>query len=277
MIINTIVMSIFGISMLDIYGINIITNLFYEITQIIGNVIKYLSNTQFYIFLNNLFTNKIESNPSSGTKDEFQPMTKEISGATKRNEESIKESRRIAEWLEKVNHKEEEWLDKINKEEEKEEIHNSNLNYFIIGGIIITLSACLIYIHWDDITPYTTSIWNWIRRRGRGDGGNNPDIPNNNDNRYNRWVDYLGLNRNNNNNNNNNPNRNNTIVIPDEDNTSIVLEDLTDHFPLEEVANKGKEVMKNKESTNLTSSSLENLNSTVEESWSNSRPTSPQS
>jgi hypothetical protein len=87
-------------------------------------------------------------------------MTKEISGETKRNEESIKESRRIAEWLDKVNHKEEEWLDKINKEE----IHNSNLNYFIIGGVIITLSACLIYIHWDDITPYTTSIWNWIRR-----------------------------------------------------------------------------------------------------------------
>jgi len=55
-------MSIFGISMLDIYGINILTNLFNEITHVITNITKYLTNTQFYNALSDLFgSKKVES------------------------------------------------------------------------------------------------------------------------------------------------------------------------------------------------------------------------
>jgi len=50
-VINTIVMSIFGISMVDLYGLSIFSALFAEITQITGNIVNYLSNTKFYNYI----------------------------------------------------------------------------------------------------------------------------------------------------------------------------------------------------------------------------------
>jgi hypothetical protein len=44
-------MSIFGISMMDLYGLSIFSALFAEVTQITGNIINYLSNTKFYNYL----------------------------------------------------------------------------------------------------------------------------------------------------------------------------------------------------------------------------------
>gem|GEM_PF-1599168 len=51
LIINTIAISIFGISMMDLYGLSIFSALFAEITQITGNIISYLRNTKVYSYL----------------------------------------------------------------------------------------------------------------------------------------------------------------------------------------------------------------------------------
>ncbi len=52
-------MSIFGISMLDIYGLSIITAFVIEISFITGNVLNYLTNTHFYTVISGLFGLKV--------------------------------------------------------------------------------------------------------------------------------------------------------------------------------------------------------------------------
>jgi hypothetical protein len=53
-------MSIFGISILDFYGISFIASFYAEITSILGNITGYLTNTHFYSILSGLFTQKVE-------------------------------------------------------------------------------------------------------------------------------------------------------------------------------------------------------------------------
>ena len=60
LILNTIVMSIFGISILDFYGISFLVSFYTEFTSIIGNIVNYLTNTHFYIVLSGLFGSKVE-------------------------------------------------------------------------------------------------------------------------------------------------------------------------------------------------------------------------
>lgn len=84
-ILNTIVMSIFGISMFDIYGFDIFYNLFKELNSIFSSMIDYLTNTHFYSILKNLFENKnISDNSSDGSDktvtqqlNKYLPETKE--------------------------------------------------------------------------------------------------------------------------------------------------------------------------------------------------------
>jgi hypothetical protein len=64
LIINTIVMSIFGISMLDFYGLSFISVFLAEISSITGNIINYLSNTKFYSYLAGLLTTKVVETPT---------------------------------------------------------------------------------------------------------------------------------------------------------------------------------------------------------------------
>jgi hypothetical protein len=84
-ILNTIVMSIFGISMFDIYGFDIFYKLFKELNSIFSSMIDYLTNTHFYSILKNLFENKnISDNSSDGSDktvtqqlNKYLPETKE--------------------------------------------------------------------------------------------------------------------------------------------------------------------------------------------------------
>jgi len=57
-ILNTIVMSIFGISLLDNFGFEFVSNFIIEMKIIIGNIVNYLTNTHFYNYLTELFYNK---------------------------------------------------------------------------------------------------------------------------------------------------------------------------------------------------------------------------
>jgi hypothetical protein len=68
-------MSIFGISILDNFGFEFMKNFLNEIRFITINIIDYFSNTQFYHFLNNLFSEKEKEAPSSGETDKIQRTT----------------------------------------------------------------------------------------------------------------------------------------------------------------------------------------------------------
>jgi hypothetical protein len=70
LIINTVVMSIFGISMLDLYGLSIISAFITEITSISANVINYLTNTKFYSIISNYLSYKMK------TPTRIEPFTK---------------------------------------------------------------------------------------------------------------------------------------------------------------------------------------------------------
>jgi len=89
-------MSIFGISLLDNFGLGFLKNFIMEIREITYSVIDYLSNTKFYNYLNKLFNknNVIEEVPSSEKTDKSRSLITEISSETIRNESSIRQNNR---------------------------------------------------------------------------------------------------------------------------------------------------------------------------------------
>jgi hypothetical protein len=60
-------MTIFGISILDFYGLSFIASFYSEISSLLGNVVNYLTNTHFYTVLSGLFSSKVESKQASKT------------------------------------------------------------------------------------------------------------------------------------------------------------------------------------------------------------------
>ena len=61
---NWIILSIFGISLIDNFGINVISNFLYEIKLVTASIVGYLTGTHFYSFLSTIFSTKeISSNP----------------------------------------------------------------------------------------------------------------------------------------------------------------------------------------------------------------------
>jgi hypothetical protein len=83
---DTIFMTIFGISLIDNFGFEFINILLIEIKSITSNIVEYLSNTECYNYLRNLFFKKqiIEKRfPSSRSNVETNSIE------TARNEKSI--------------------------------------------------------------------------------------------------------------------------------------------------------------------------------------------
>jgi hypothetical protein len=87
MALNSIVMSIFGLSLLDNFGFEFIKDFMIEIRFIAVNIIEYLSNTRFYQYLNNLFSNK-EEIPSSDKANKIGSVSEIKSDETRISEES---------------------------------------------------------------------------------------------------------------------------------------------------------------------------------------------
>jgi len=117
-ILNTIVMSIFGISILDFYGISFLVSFYTELTSIVGNVINYLTNTHFYETLAGLFSNKVEKveNPSKFQFNLNERTSNETNGVSKNS--------KINDWFNRP--------EEINKEPE-----SNNNKYYIIAGLLI--------------------------------------------------------------------------------------------------------------------------------------------
>jgi len=138
-IINTIVRSIFGISLLENFGFEFINNLLIELKIITGNIINYLSNTNFYLYLSKLFSSKEE-------KEEKEEVTSTGRSQSEKSSRIYKESssneRKIGQ--SDVNSKISEWLKPEEKTEVKidDKISKTNyIKYFIIGGTIIIISS----------------------------------------------------------------------------------------------------------------------------------------
>ena len=270
LLINWIILSIFGLSITDIYG-----------SEFISNILSYWRSTQFYIWLTQLFGIKINEKEIPSKLESF-----DIHSTT--NSQTNENNNKIVEWFDKIRGKEPEII-------EIEE--SSNLKYYIIAGVIITISGCFVYHYWDDISISTIQIINWFRTWGRrggddpgGNSGMNPtniqsiNIPTNveDQNYWNRFKHKLELwKRGNNENISNNSNnesisRNpiNALNILSEEVEDIVLED---NSKLEGSSDYNKYFKEDKGKGVLTSPSLEDLTAKTEESWSNSKPSSPSS
>lgn len=95
-IINTIVMSIFGISLLDNFGIEFINNFLIEVKIISGNIINYLSNTNFYLYLSKLFSSDEVTN---GSKPENSSRIYKENSSNERKIGQSEGNSKISEWL----------------------------------------------------------------------------------------------------------------------------------------------------------------------------------
>ena len=276
-VLNWLAVSVFGLTFIDIYG-----------SEFIVNIISFLKSTQIYQWYSHLLgykSEEVKQKPSSGLKSSNLPSTS--------NKERSAEDYRLLEWFDKIKNKQPEIID--NEQED-------NLKYYIIYGVIITISCCFIYHYWDDITPYASNIWNWFKgRRGGDNPGNNSStgasvsipsqttgnisIPTNSEvessrlawdkfkQKFKLWKD-----------NSSNPiSESLTEEIEVIDNTNPTEgssgssgsnESIDRYFP-ENPTIKGKEVDRTQV---LTSPSLEKLNTSVEETWSSStRDSSPDS
>jgi hypothetical protein len=83
-------MAIFGISLIDNFGIEFITNFFKEIKVIAYSITNYFSNTHFYSFIASLFSKKEDVTKETEVSLRERPM----SGENSRNESKIGESKR---------------------------------------------------------------------------------------------------------------------------------------------------------------------------------------
>jgi hypothetical protein len=162
-IINTIVMSIFGISLLDNFGIEFINNFLIELKIITGNIINYLSNTNFYLYLTKLFSSEEEFSSRGRSKSENSYGIYKESSSNESKVGQGEGNSKISEWLKP----EEKFEDKIENEISK----TNYIKYFLIGGTIIIISS-LGWVYWDEVKSTSQSILEWYFS-SRSDGSNN--------------------------------------------------------------------------------------------------------
>jgi hypothetical protein len=162
-ILNSIIVTIFGISFIDSFGFEFMNDFIIEIRIIIAKTVDYLTNTHFYIFLSKLFLDPSSENQSKPNKT--GSMIRENSFETNTNETKIGQSNR--------NSKISEWLKPEDKREPEPEPEIGYGKYIIIGGILI-IGSCFAYCYWNDIIGTTNDWYEFIKNYIRGD---DPDLP----------------------------------------------------------------------------------------------------
>lgn len=156
---NSIVMAIFGMSLMDNFGLDFLNNFFMELKIVLGNTVDYLTNSRFYSYLNKLFTNEVPT--SEKTIDNKRTMIEENKTNTTRNEYPNGQNQR--------NSKISDWL----KPEEKIEAdvieETSYKKYYITAGVIVV--ASLSWYYFPEIKDGIISAWEWFSSNARGPGG----------------------------------------------------------------------------------------------------------
>lgn len=265
LIINTVVMSIFGISMLDLYGLSFISEFWVEISTITGNIVNYLSSTKFYTYLIGILGLKIETPTKIESMRTIDPsptkLSKEIEGK----------------------HKLSEWFNKPEKIEETPFYQNRT---FIYSTIFVV--SCLSYYYFGtEIKINLITMWDLLRGRRPGDTpptnpptNPNPDSTNANPDSTNANPDSTGL---------FNPIASLFGLNKNKGKGKVSLKDLVENASdltedeAFEFASSSKDPLfvdlsnPSESKPTLTSPSLDDLNSKVEDSWSKSRGNSPDS
>jgi hypothetical protein len=118
--------TIFGISLLDNFGIEYLQLFLREIRIVIGNIIVYFTDTHFYKYLTKLFSR--EDDASSKETNKNGSMMESNIGKTSRNEENIKENNRRSKISEIIRGE-----DVQNEVESK----SNNKKYYIIAGMLM--------------------------------------------------------------------------------------------------------------------------------------------
>jgi len=138
-IINTILFSIFGISMIDIYEIESLSKIFHKLIDIFSN---------FHSNILELFSKKVETPSKIGNMIGIQSETTRIQTGNDPSNKIIERFKQI-----------------IHNEQDQEIIQDENTPYYknkyvIIAGMLI-LSGITWY-YFDDLRPYGSSILGWI-------------------------------------------------------------------------------------------------------------------
>ena len=183
-----IVMTIFGISTIDSFGI---TPFIDEIKSITYNIVNYFSNTSFYNYLRELYGIKT---PGINPENNYEPVknvdnkeiikTKIIEKIEDQKPDSLRDrynKSSIADWLKpKVDENYRYPPDATIIHSEKELTESwYNWKYILIAGIVIT-TGCLGYVYFDEIKEGGAAFIEWIFSRRPG-GGSNPGNNNSND------------------------------------------------------------------------------------------------
>lgn len=156
-IFNYSLLSVFGISLVDSYEIEFISNIIHKIMDIFSN---------FYDSITGLFSKKVDvpikEFPSrSGRLNQSQP-----------NATGINESNRIIERFTKIiNNKDEIILEPVVEEENNPYYKNK---YLILAALLLLSGVAWYY--WDEITPAGTTILSWFRNL-RSKPSSEPDGP----------------------------------------------------------------------------------------------------
>jgi hypothetical protein len=134
-LLNTIVMTIFGISILEIYGISFIAAFFIELWVVFGNVVSYLTNTQIYTTISGLFGAKVAIKESATKIKSMKEINSNSTGS--------KEKIRISDWL--------------HKEEIVEKDDNSHRKYLLLLWLLL-IAGGLSWYYWGDISPHLPNL-----------------------------------------------------------------------------------------------------------------------
>ena len=159
-VLNTIIVTIFGISLLDNFGIEFLELFLREIRIVIGNIIDYLTNTHFYKYLTKLFSREDEASSKETNKN--GSMMESNIGKTSRNEENIRENYRRSKISEIIRGEE------IQNEDESK---SNNNKYYIIAGMLI--ASGLVWYYSNELKTGGTSLFEWIKSFFSGDDPNN--------------------------------------------------------------------------------------------------------
>jgi hypothetical protein len=179
-IINTIVMGIFGISIFENSLFDFFSNIIYEIRFISGNIIDYLTNTNFYKYLNNLFSNNkiIENKDIIENKEIINNKNKLVNkNENDLNEYTKKIKTENQKWknklLEDTKSKLANWINPVKEVIEQPDIESNYKKYLYLTAIIITTS--LTWYYFDEIKTGGVSLIEWLMsfRAGPGDGTGN--------------------------------------------------------------------------------------------------------
>jgi hypothetical protein len=144
--INWIAMTIFGISILEIYGISFIAAFFTELGSVLANVVNYLANTQIYTTISGLFGAKavIEKPSSNKSLDRINTMTK-----------GSEEKYRILDWINRQD----------NRDDKQEIIDETSYKKYLLLLWLLLLAGGLSWYYWGDISPYFPNLPNLFSKK----------------------------------------------------------------------------------------------------------------